>query len=86
MIKQLKNQNVTLSLPKNLLREAKKIAIDRDTSLSKLLADLLTDLVEKSDEYEAAKHRQLELTKRGHDLGLNGQTTWTRDELHDRKC
>lgn len=81
----IEKQNVTLSLPKSLLREAKKLAIDQDTSLSGLMVDLLTQLVEKSDEYEAAKRRYFELTKGQSSMGLNGIITWTRDELHDRR-
>ena len=34
--------NVTLKLPDNLLRDAKHLALDEGTSLSALVADLLT--------------------------------------------
>jgi len=81
----IEKQDITLSLPKDLLREAQKIAVEQNTSLSDLMVDLLTQLVAKNNEYEAAKQRSLELMEEGRSLGLHGNITWTRDELHDRQ-
>jgi predicted transcriptional regulator len=41
----MNTQNVTLSLPKEVLRKAKMIAIQRRTSLSRLLTRALEDMV-----------------------------------------
>ena len=48
-------QNVTLSLPKEVLRRAKHIAIERGVSLSGLLTQLLEELTRKEDAYGRAK-------------------------------
>ena len=53
----IEKQNVTLAIPKSLLRKAKIIAAERQTSLSKLMLDALTEIVEKSDRYEQAPDR-----------------------------
>lgn len=80
----MKTQNVTLSLPREILRKAKLLAIKRKTSLSTLLANTLAEVVEHDEGYEEAMRRNLQWLKEGHDLGTQGKITWTRDELHER--
>ncbi|MGB9826510.1 MAG: DUF6364 family protein [Desulfofundulus sp.] len=80
----METRNVTLSLPKELLQKARRIALDRQLSLSGLLTKLLEDLVNEEDNYQLALKRQITLMKTGFDLGTQGQTTWSRDELHER--
>lgn len=76
-------QNVTLSLPKDLLRRAKHIAIERGTSLSGLLARLLEDLTRAEDEYLRA--RECHLSMLGQlNLGTEGCIDWKRGDLHER--
>jgi len=78
------SQNVTLSLPKAILKRAKHIAIERGTSLSGLLTQLLTELTVREDAYHLAKQEHLaELAK--HDLGTGGSTSWKRGDLHERR-
>lgn len=77
-------QNVTLSLPKEILRQAKIIAVKRNTSLSALLVQALTDTVLLADRYTAARERHLVLLETAPDLGSYGQANWTREELHER--
>jgi hypothetical protein len=36
------NQNITLSLPRELLRQIKRLAVDRDTSVSALMLEALS--------------------------------------------
>lgn len=78
------SQNVTLSVPKAILRKAKIIAIEQETSLSSLMTYLLTDLVEKQDRYAQARERQLAWLEEAADLGSQGVSSWTREELHER--
>lgn len=77
-------QNVTLSLPKRLLKRAKVIAAQRETSVSRILSRLLEEFVEREDDYEQARRRAMARMRRGWDLGTGGRATWTRDELHER--
>jgi hypothetical protein len=77
-------QNITLSIPKSILRKAKILAIQKNTSLSGLLTQTLTSLVARQESYQQARQRNLELLKKGLDLGTRGQAPWKREELHER--
>ncbi len=77
-------QNVTLSIPKDVLRKAKMQAIEQNTSLSNLLTQALIDIVEQADQYELAKERHLAWLEHGADLGTEGHISWSREELHER--
>lgn len=80
----METQNITLALPKELLQQARQLAVKRRTSLSAMLAQMIAELVEQEDQYHAASERQIALMAQGLDLGSQGAVTWTRDELHER--
>ena len=80
----METQNVTLSLPKDVLKEARLLAVERNTSLSRLLAEYLLRAVREDARYEAAQKRIQARLRRGFDLGTGGVTRHTRDELHER--
>ena len=77
-------QNITLAIPKDILRKAKILAVEKNTSLSGLLTQTLKELVEKQEAYDQARHRNLTLLEHGLDLGTQGKTNWEREELHER--
>jgi hypothetical protein len=77
-------QNITLALPKRLLRRVKHLAVERETSVSRLLAETLEELVTRGDAYEEARRQALYDLNHPKNLGTSGRITWTRDELHDR--
>ena len=77
-------QNVTLTLPSDLLREARHLAVDRGVSLSRYLALVLEERVEAARRYEQARARHQRLLDEGLALGTGGTVAWTRDELHAR--
>jgi len=77
-------QNVTLSIPKSILRKAKILAIQKNTSLSGLLTQTLLELVSRQEAYDQARQRNLVLLKSGFDLGTQGKITWKREDLHER--
>ena len=76
-------QNVTLSIPKDVLRKAKILAIQKNTSLSGLLTQTLAELVAHQEAYEQARQRNLSTLKSGFNLGTYGQITWKREEIHE---
>jgi len=78
------NQNITLSLPRKLLKQAKRVAADRDTSVSALMTEALSRLADEDRRYSAARKRALAAMKSARSLGTRGRRTWTRDELHER--
>jgi len=81
----METQNVTLTLPKDVLHELKAIAAQRGTSISDLLIQALKDLVQQKDTYETAMHCQLAMLEHGFDLDTGGNITWSREELHERR-
>ena len=78
----MKKQNVTLSLPKDILQQAKMLAIKRNHSLSGLLTDMLTELVENEERYEEAMRRNLARLEQAQ--ALNSDYSWSRKSLHER--
>jgi len=76
--------NVTVSLPEDILREARHLAVDRGVSLSRLLAQLLEEHIETVRGRRQARDRQLRLLAKGLPLGTNGDIEWKRESLHER--
>lgn len=77
-------RNITLALPADLLRRARILAVQRDTSVSRLLAALLEELVETESDYALARQRSMARVEQELDLGTNGRVEWRRDDLHER--
>lgn len=80
----METQNITLSLPKELVRKAKHLAVERQTSISALLKELLSEAVAREDRYAAARSRHLDALRHRTDLGTGGAVRWSREELHER--
>ena len=77
-------QNITLSLPRTLLKRVKRLAADRDTSVSALMSDALARLADEDRRYSAARKRALDAMKSARSLGTRGRIAWARDALHER--
>ncbi len=65
------------------MREARKIALDRNTSVNQLVREFLEQLVSENNRQKHAL-RNIEEFWRTHSIEV-GPITWTRDDLHDRK-
>ena len=76
-------QNITLSLEKDLIRQARQLSARKSTAVSKLLSEELERLVRNHEQYERAKRRALAALKKGFHMG--GTIAVTRDQLHDRQ-
>lgn len=74
--------NITVKLDADLAREAKVLAARRGTSVSRLVADQLEELVRRDKTYQSAMRRALSRLQKGYDL--QWQKPSTRDELHER--
>ena len=75
-------QNITLSIEKELIKKGKVIAARKDTSVSKMMSELLKEIVDRDDRFEAAKRNALNTLKKGFHLG--GRIAWKREDLHER--
>jgi len=74
--------NITLKLDRDLLRKAKILAAEKDTSVSRLVAEQLERAVRDSEGYEQAKRRALARMKRASHLGYTPPAS--RDEFYER--
>jgi hypothetical protein len=77
-------QNVTISVPKPLLRKAKILAASRDQSLGELFRETLDQKVKEIEGYNKAKNRQLSFLRTGLDLGTKGSINIDRADLYER--
>jgi predicted transcriptional regulator len=73
-------RNITLTLDDDLIQKARVLATRRNRSLSALLREELSRLVDEA--HETAKRAALERLERGSHLG--GSPLPSRDELYDR--
>jgi glutaredoxin 2 len=78
--------NITLSLDEKLVKEVRKIAVDRDTTLTGLVREYLEKLAADSVA-TGRKRRELEALQRSFEKYSRrmGEKTWTRADLHERK-
>jgi len=74
--------NITLKMDAELLREARILAAEQNSSISALLAARLEEAVRERKGYNQARRRAIARLRTGFDL------SWTpahsRDELHER--
>lgn len=74
--------NLTLALDEDLLRQARKAALDRDTTVNALVRGYLADLVQQRDQRQAALAR-LSRAMKSERLEV-GARTWKRADLYER--
>lgn len=78
--------NVTLSLDDDLVKEVRKIAVERDTTLTGLVREYLQNLAAEHAR-SGRKRRELEALERSFkELQFSmGKRTWKREDLYERK-
>ena len=74
-------RNLTIQLDDDIIRCAKIVAAKRGTSVSGLVTQELTRLVQADERYEAAQRRAEQALNRAKP---RGGRRWQRDELHQR--
>ena len=81
----MEKQNVTLSLPKAILKKAKALALKEEKSLSALIRESLEDKIRKDGRYTEAMETEIKRMEQGFHLGTRGHTPVRREELHERR-
>lgn len=78
--------NITLSIDDDLVKEVRKIAVERDTTLTGLVRAYLQDLAVEHAK-SGRKRRELEALERSFELlKVNvGKRTWRREDLYERR-
>jgi hypothetical protein len=76
--------NVTLSVDEEIVKKVRKIALDRDTTLTSMVREYLTSVANSDavDRKEQVARLEESYKKLSRDMGPR---TWTRDDLYDRK-
>jgi hypothetical protein len=75
-------QNLTLVIEEDLLLAARKVALDRRTSVNQLVREYLTALVEEPRRRRLARARLRKAFETG--LVTVGDRQWSRDDLYVR--
>jgi hypothetical protein len=76
-------KNLTLTIDEDLLRAARQVALDRNTSVSQMVRDFLAATVRESGRQRAAVAKLDEIFRTTR--AQIGAITWTRDDLHERR-
>jgi hypothetical protein len=80
----MEKQNITLSLPREILKKGKILAAKKGISLNELVRELLQMTAENEEGYHISADRQIKRMKGGTPLGTKGKIAWQRDELYQR--
>ena len=75
-------KNVTITLPEEVARWARIYAAKHETSVSRMLGEILRQRMLEEEGYEASKHSFL--SRKPVRLKRKGQRYPSRDELHER--
>jgi hypothetical protein len=75
-------KNVTIAIDEATLREARRIAAERSTSLNALIRGYLTDLTSRESAARKARQKIVELCLQS--KAEIGPRTWNREHLHER--
>ncbi|MCI4626600.1 MAG: hypothetical protein L3V56_11650 [Candidatus Magnetoovum sp. WYHC-5] len=80
----MKTQNLTLSIPEDLIEKIADIAVVKNKSLNELICEIIEKIVIDNTEYQVARNRQIALMKKGLILNAKEKITLTKEELYDR--
>lgn len=74
-------RNLTVELDDEVIKKAKVVAARRGTSVSRLVAMKLEDLIDDNVRYEEARERALKALA---NAKPRGGRSWRREDLHQR--
>jgi hypothetical protein len=80
------NVNITLSLDDKLVKEIRKVAVERDTTLTGLVRDYLQKVADESAASGRRKREREALERSFAEFQFNlGKRTWKREDLYVRR-
>ena len=74
--------NLTITVPEEILRSARRRALEQGTSVNAVLRDYLSQFAGAQSAQLDAAQRVLELSRAAR--SGRGKVKWSRDDLHDR--
>lgn len=75
--------NITLSVDDEVIRKVRKIAIDKNTTLTQMVRDFLTSVTTRGAAQRMRAVRRLETSFEEFSRDM-GKRDWSREELHER--
>jgi hypothetical protein len=75
-------KNLTIALDEATLRDARRIAAERSTSLNNLIREFLERLAVRESQSRTARQRIAQLCRESN--AEVGERHWNRDDLHER--
>jgi len=76
-------KNITLSVDDEVIKKVRKIAIDKDTTLTQMVRDYLHSVAEREVSVKRKALQELERTFEQYSGSL-GPMNWTRDDWYER--
>jgi metal-responsive CopG/Arc/MetJ family transcriptional regulator len=77
--------NVTLSIDEKLVKEIRKIAVERDTTLTGLIREYLQELAAEHAKSGRKRRELAALEQSFNELQISvGERTWKREDLYER--
>lgn len=75
--------NITLSIDEDTVKKVRKIAVDKDTTLTAMVREFLESVADSDMAERQKRIRKLNETFRDYH-GKMGPRTWTREDLYER--
>ena len=75
--------NITLSVDEEIVKKVRKIAVDKNTTLTAMIREFLQSIADSdaAEKKQAIKKLQQSFRDLGRDMGTR---TWMRDDLYER--
>ena len=75
--------NITLSVDDEIIKKVRKIAIDKNTTLTQMVREFLKTVAERNEarKIQALKELEASFLKMSRDMG---RRTWSREDLYER--
>lgn len=75
--------NITLSIEAEIIKKVRKIAIDKNTTLTAMVRNFLTSVANRNAQEKKEAIKKLRRSFKTLGSGM-GQRKWTREALHER--
>ncbi len=75
--------NITMSLDEELIKKVKKIAVEKNTTLTGLVREYLTRIARQEEQRREEVIDELSRIMNSSSVHI-GEARWSRDELHER--
>lgn len=76
-------QNITLSVDERIIKKVRKMALERDTTLTAMVRGYLTELASSCNSGQQPAVKKLEATFKKYSRNM-GEHSWSREEIHER--